>query len=105
MKGGNMSEVKAVPEARFTRVALGVTLAVGLLATVAAALPVGPATESAPAPRIAPADAVGINVLEPAGVAPRPSAPADPSGSLERQLQIWTPTGNGGHGAHGSPKG
>ena len=107
-----MSQVKAVPEARFTRVALGVTLTVGLLATAAAALPVGPSASPSPAPVIAPVDSVGINVLEPPVQATQSAPPTVPAGNLERQVQNWVPTGNGGshghgggNGVHGSPKG
>jgi len=117
-----MSQVKAAPEARFTRVALGVTLTVGLLATAAAALPVGRTVspDPAPTPVIAPVDSVGVNVLEPAGQATKFTTPAAPAGNLERQVQNWVPTGNGGNGGngggnhggngggngvHGSPKG
>jgi hypothetical protein len=113
-----MSQVKAASEPRFTRMVLGVTLTVGLLATAAAALPVvgrtvGPET----APVIAPVDSVGINVLEPPGQATKSTTPAAPAGNLERQVQNWVPTGNGGNmggnhggngggnGVHGSPKG
>ena len=109
-----MSQVKTVSEPRFTRVALGVTLTVGLLATAAAALPVGRTVSPEPTPVIAPVDSVGINVLEPAGEAARSAPPTAPAGNLERQVQNWVPTGNGGgngggtgggHGVHGSPKG
>jgi hypothetical protein len=107
-----MSQVKTLPEAQFTRVTLGVTLAVGLLATAAAALPVGRTVSPDPAPVIAPVDSVGINVLEPPGPAAKSTPPAAPAGNLERQVQNWVPTGNGGshghgggNGVHGSPKG
>jgi len=109
-----MSQVKAMPEARFTRVALGVALTVGLLATAAAALPVSGTVSPEPAPVIAPADSVGINVLEPPGQSAQSAPPAAPAGSIERQVQNWVPTGNGGgnhggngggNGVHGSPKG
>jgi hypothetical protein len=114
-----MSQVKAVPEARLTRVALGVTLTVGLLATAAAALPVGRTVSPDPAPVIAPIDSVGVNVLEPPGQPTKSTTPAAPAGNLERQVQNWVPTGNGGNGGtngnhggngggngvHGSPKG
>ena len=117
-----MSQVKAASESRFTRVALGVTLAVGLLATAAAALPIGwtVSPDPAPIPAIAPVDSVGINMLEPPCQASKSTAPAAPAGSLERQVQNWVPTGNGGNGGnmngnhggngggngvHGSPKG
>jgi hypothetical protein len=120
-----MSQVKAASEPRFTRMALGITLTVGLLATAAAALPVGRTVspDPAPTPVIAPVDSVGINVLEPAGQTTRstaPAAPTAPAGNLERQVQNWVPTGNGGNGGgmngnhggngggngvHGSPKG
>ncbi|HJZ94734.1 MAG TPA: hypothetical protein VKE40_27965 [Gemmataceae bacterium] len=101
-----MSKVNEVPQARFTRFALWVTLILGLLATVAAALPVGPVPGRAPVTEIAPVDSVGIDVLEPANAA-QSAAPVPPQiGNLERQVQTWTPTGTGGGtGVHGSPKG
>jgi len=103
---GNMSETTTVPESRFTRVAIGVTLAIGLLATAAAALPIGPKTDHTPKPVIATVDSVGINVLEPARAAPQSTGQVAPSGNLERQVQNWVPTGTGGGtGVHGSPKG